>query len=141
MKHALMSIKPDFVDSIIEGRKTVEIRRRRPSLAPGHWLWIYSTMPRGRIEVVATIRSVTPGPPLDIWRQFGEMTGISSDEYQDYVNGSSCAVAISLTNVRKLSTSISLAKLRETACGFQPPQFFRWLEDDSPIASSCLEFL
>ena len=141
MRHALISIKPKYVESILSGSKTVEFRRRKVNFLPGQWLLVYTTKPRACLEMVAKVKAVTAGDPEYVWRHFGDRSGISPDEFYRYIAGSEQAVAIELVSVTALNPGISLESLRALAEGFHPPQFFRWLEPDSPIISLCRELL
>ncbi len=141
MRHALISIRPKYVESILVGKKTVEFRRRNVNLLPGQWLLVYTTKPRACLELVARVGAVTAGEPVEIWNQFGSMSGISAREYYRYVDGSKQAAAIELADITVLKSGLSLESLRALASGFHPPQFFRWLESDSPIISSCRKLL
>src|SRR6266851_9958504 len=56
-KDLLISIKPEYASAILEGRKTVELRRKFPEdVAFGSRLYIYSSSP---IQAVVGIASVT----------------------------------------------------------------------------------
>lgn len=48
MKSILMSIKPEWVDKILDKEKTIEVRKRFPKDYRG-WVYIYCTKSRGRV--------------------------------------------------------------------------------------------
>lgn len=45
-KAVLISIRPEWVEKIGEGKKTIEVRRTRPKLQPPFKCYIYCTLPR-----------------------------------------------------------------------------------------------
>ena len=51
MSDAIISIKPRHVDNILSGNKTVELRTRSINLPSGSRLWVYTTLPVGKVEM------------------------------------------------------------------------------------------
>jgi predicted transcriptional regulator len=52
---ALISIRPGYANAILDGTKTIELRRRVPELVSGTRLWIYATRPTAAVVGVAPI--------------------------------------------------------------------------------------
>lgn len=123
-----LSIHPEHVKSIVEGRKTVELRKRKPSIDPGARVVIYATMPKCEVVAVATIEAIHVGEPSKIWRDWGELAAVSRRLFNDYYDGAEKAVGIHLSNIAVLSMPISLQELRRHWDGFQPPQQYRYLD-------------
>lgn len=129
----LISIHPKHAQSILAGEKSVELRRR-PIRAPrGSRLWIYSTLPEGKIVGTATIDNVTAGTPEEIWEKFSTFSGVDAAEYNSYFDGSGQAFAISLEQVRKIASPLSLASIRAEVAAFHPPQFVKHLSNESQL--------
>jgi len=128
MNDALISIKPQFVRKILSGEKTVEVRSRAIALSPDTRLWIYSTLPVGRIEAVAIVDSVKTGAPQYIWNRFRAKIGISVSEFEEYVEESDQVSAIALVKARRVERPLTLAYLRIVVPGFHPPQFLKYLD-------------
>jgi len=133
MRDALISIKPMYVQKILDGIKSVEIRSRRVILLPGTRLWIYSTLPKGCLEAVAIVDSVEIDSPALIWQRYHEKIGISHSIFRSYINGSKSVSAIFLNYVRELNPSVSLDFLRSKIQGFHPPQFIIHIDKSNPI--------
>ena len=133
MSDALISIKPKYVQKILDGVKKVEIRSRRVNLFKGTRLWIYSTLPKGCLEAVAVVESVEINSPAIIWQRHWEKIGISNRSFRSYVNGSKSISAIFLNQVKELNPSISLDFLRSKIQGFQPPQFMKHIDRSNPM--------
>jgi len=133
MDNILISIKPKYAARIIEGKKRVEIRRRRMNVRKGDRLWIYSSCPLASIEAVAIVDSVVWGDPLEIWPCVSGLADISEETYSRYLAGSSSACAIYLGDVVRLTSPLSLKEIRRGNPGFHPPQFFQRIPDSSPL--------
>jgi predicted transcriptional regulator len=133
MENILISIRPAFVEKIISGRKRVEIRRRRINIDHGDRLWIYSSLPSARVEVVSLVKSVSYGSPSDLWPLVSDFADISAEAYRSYLAGSNVACAIYLGEVKELIKPVSLHDIRNYDPRFQPPQFFHRLPEDSVL--------
>lgn len=135
MNEIIISIKPNFVEKILCGEKTVELRTRRANLKPGTKMWIYSTLPRGEICAYASVDCVHTDTPKAIWRQYSDEIGITKDEFWDYVGERDAVSVIKMSKVDSVGSAITLKKIKEKLGAFNPPQFFMRLERNSPIQS------
>lgn len=123
----LLSLRPRFAELVLAGAKSVELRRVRPNVPPGAVALIYATSPICALVGAAVVVAVHVDDHDRIWRRYGEDTGITRVEYDAYFEGSTDAVAIALTAVRRLPHPIGLPQLRQGRAWFQPPQSFRYL--------------
>jgi len=133
MSNALISIKPKYVRMILCGEKSIEIRNRPVNLEPDTRLWIYSTLPKGCLEAVASVQLIKFDSPNMIWKHHQNKIGISRRAFLSYVNGSRKITAIFLKNASRLMPSLTLSDLRSEILGFHPPQFFKRIEASSPF--------
>ncbi len=125
----LLSIHPVYVEQILTGAKTVELRRTRPNVAPGQPVVIYATTPSAALVATCRIDRVEIDSPEAIWTSSGELTAVRREQFDSYFAGSSSAVALHLSEVTELSSTVSLEQLRES-CGFHPPQTWHfWTRD------------
>jgi len=131
--NALISIKPQYVDLIMKGKKKVEIRRKALNIPSNSVLWIYSTLPSGKIEVVAKVKYIEVESPEIIWGKFSKEIGISKETYDEYIQGCTTVSAIVLKSVKKINSKPDLKELQMIDRGFKPPQFFKYLNNESPI--------
>lgn len=136
MLDAMISIKPRHVENIIKGLKTVELRTKNINLPVGSKLWIYTTMPVGRVEVSAAIQFIETLSPSEIWDKYSKKICISKEEYLSYTKGREQVTAIGLTSVNSLCGSICLETLRNFEKDFQPPQFISKLYPERKIYSA-----
>jgi len=128
MKHApkpvLLSIKPEYVELIFSGAKTVELRRVVPrSVLPNSELIIYSTSPKQSIVGKAKIEKIEKMPVAKLWSEIKHCAGINRKSFFTYFGGKSYGYAIFLTKVTQFTHSYPLSSLRETL-KFSPPQSF-----------------
>lgn len=123
-----LSIHPEHVQAIVEGRKTVELRKRKPNIDPGYMVVIYATTPKCEVVAVATVVALQVEEPNAIWRNCGKLAAVSEQEFRDYYEGAEKAVGIHLSNIAVLKKPISLRELRQRWDGFQPPQQYRYLD-------------
>jgi len=127
-KALLLSVRPVFVEKLLAGTKTVELRRIRPRVETGQSVLIYGTSPRMALLAHATVHMIEVAEPPMLWERVREAAGLTWNEYRRYFRGTKQAVGIWLTDVIALDRQLSLYELRERWPWFQPPQSFRFLE-------------
>lgn len=135
MSDILISIRPNFVEKILGGEKTVELRTRRANLQPGTRMWIYSTLPQGEICAMAHVEFVYTDAPEIIWEQYSEEIGITEDEFWDYIGDRDSASVIKMASVDPVESGVTLQYIQKKLGTFSPPQFFMRLRNNSPIHS------
>jgi len=133
MTNAAISLKPQFLQRILDGSKTVELRRRRLYLAPNTQLWLYSTLPTGSFIAVASIGCIHHGTPQAVWKRYSQKTGLSRAEYYSYAEGATWVTAIELARVTQLVRAVPLSEIRTHSKRFQPPQCIVALEESDPV--------
>src|SRR5438105_13216860 len=114
-KPVLLSIKPEYVELIFSGAKTVELRRVVPrSVLPNCELIIYSTSPKQSIVGKAKIERIEKMPVAKLWSEIKHSAGINRKSFFAYFDGKSHGYAICLTKVKQFSPSYPVSGLRET---------------------------
>jgi predicted transcriptional regulator len=125
-RDVIFSIKPKYVDQIMAGVKTVELRRRFTNEAHiGAWAFIYSSTPTKAMVGYATIADVRRLPIEEIWRQYAYETGISHSELAAYFRGLTHGYVIALRDPQRFKTSATMQYLRERF-GFRAPQSYQY---------------
>jgi predicted transcriptional regulator len=125
--HAVISIHPEHVTDIVDRVKTVEVRTRNALLESGACLWIYATLPAGKISAAAEVVNTCRLSPSAAWDKFRGRMGLSRSVYRSYVNGSALVTVIRLGVITVLPEPLSLRSIRAAQADFQPPQFLRRL--------------
>jgi len=129
-RDVVLSIRPQYSEKILDGRKTVELRRRFPVSVPaGAIAYIYSTSPVRAIVGCAEISEVVKLPVEKIWRAYHAYASIERIDFESYFAGVEEGVALEFANVRPLSRVLDLAELRERF-GFEPPQSFLYVKPE-----------
>lgn len=119
---AIISIHPRYANAILDGAKTVELRRRIPTVSIGTRLWIYATRPVGAVIGMATVERIVRGQPEDIWSEFGDQAGIDRVNFDAYFDGAEEAIVLILANARRSAEYVEIEQLRLLREGFHPPQ-------------------
>jgi predicted transcriptional regulator len=120
----VLSIRPHYTSKIMEGKKTVELRRRFPLTAhPGTIAYIYSTSPVRAMVGSAEITDVIKLPIAQIWKKYGKSASIERSDFDTYFDGLHEGFALRFINARPFPRPLELSELRERF-GFAPPQSF-----------------
>lgn len=129
-RKVLVSIRPEYASKIMDGEKTVELRRRFPeATAVGATILIYSSSPVQAIVGFATIKDVLRLPVKTIWRDHGAAACIGKADFDAYFSGLTEGYAIILKDVKSLSNQLKATDLQEEF-GFVAPQSFRYVDSE-----------
>ena len=126
----LVSIRPIYASKILDGRKTVELRRKFPDVAVnGTTALFYSSSPVCAIVGCARIHQVLRLPVSRIWKEHGAAACISKREFDAYFSGLQLAYVIFFESVRSLKKHLKATDLQEQF-GIVPPQSYRYLSGE-----------
>ncbi|HEY1903541.1 MAG TPA: hypothetical protein VGG56_13990 [Terracidiphilus sp.] len=126
----LISLAPAYTRAILEGTKTVELRRRKVHAKIGTRIWLYSKVPTARVEGTALIERFQEGDIKGLWAEFSSEVGVSKTEFEAYFRGCNTGYAIVLTGACAVTPAPDLKAIRQKLAGFHPPQFFKRLEPE-----------
>lgn len=126
----LLSIKPKYSRAIFQGKKNYEFRKSifRQKVKT---VYVYSSLPDGKVIGLFDIGEVIEGSPVEIWNKVGNQGAISKKDFFDYFGDSPRAYAIEIINPieYKPHKIISMS---------QVPQSFRYLLDINKISKTIL---
>jgi predicted transcriptional regulator len=123
MRPFVLSIRPTYVERILAGDKTIELRRRFPSLqAPGIAL-IYATAPIQAIVAYVEVSLVETFRLATLWRRRGRDAAVTREEFDAYFQGTETGCALVLRDVVSLPSPIHL-KVLANRFEFSPPQSY-----------------
>jgi predicted transcriptional regulator/DNA-binding XRE family transcriptional regulator len=123
-RDVVLSIRPKYTDRIMEGKKTVELRRRFPLSAPrGTMAYIYSTSPVRAMVGRAEIADIIKLPVADIWRRYRKSAYITKSDFESYFSGLKEGFVLEFANAQLFPRQLELSELRDRF-GFEPPQSF-----------------
>ncbi|MDD4484964.1 MAG: ASCH domain-containing protein [Methanoregula sp.] len=121
----LLSIKPRYVKSIIDGEKRYEFRKsvfKHPDISR---VYIYASSPVKKIVGSFEVGKILEDRPVDLWENVKEHAGIDDRDFFSYFAGKSWAFAIEIRDLREFSEPIDP---RETRPGFVPPQSYCYVD-------------
>jgi predicted transcriptional regulator len=123
-----LSVRPRYAERILEGTKTVELRRVRPTASQGQRVLIYSSSPTMAVLATTTVERIDWGSVDEVWRRVRRSAGLSRHDYLDYFRGAERASAIWLGSVMAFETPVALRELRERWPWFRPPQSYCFVQ-------------
>lgn len=119
----LMSIHPKYADALLDGTKTVELRKSLLADDVSH-IVIYATAPVQRVVGWVEAVRVEHDSPTAIWKRHRSRTGLRERDFRKYYRGHPRAVAIHVDSPRRLRSPLELSAVDT---GLTPPQSWRYL--------------
>lgn len=109
MKALLLSIKPEYVEKILQGTKKFEYRKRLAK-EDVSVIYIYSTAPS--MKVVASVQVIgrLSASPTALWEKTKKTSGISREKYREYFRGCKIAYAYKLGAVNVFEKAKTLSE-------------------------------
>lgn len=129
----LMSLRPEFAELILQGRKTIELRRKFSKKYEGATIVFYITHPVKQFMFTAKITQVDHSQKKRIWNTYQQECGISEAAFDQYFTGTDHGYAIHLSNVKPIPNQLVLEHARKVYPQLRPPQSFQMLEPTSPL--------
>lgn len=125
-KYLFLSVKQEYAERILEGTKTIELRKSKPNVSPGDYVILYCTSPIKAIVGLATIQDVIVHSPQMMWQLYSKVLGIGKVDFLNYYGASERAVGIKLGEVVRLSNKIDLNTIKKQLPAFTPPQTYKY---------------
>jgi predicted transcriptional regulator len=129
-----LSLRPVYAEMLLDGRKTVELRRVKPAAKSGSVVLLYASSPTKTLVGRAEVEKIDMDSLDEIWRLYGDRTGLTRPEFDAYFTGVEQAVAITLKRIHRLEQPRPLEDLRRRLSGFRPPQSYRYLKGQEVAA-------
>ena len=121
----LLSIKPNYVKSILEGEKRYEFRKAIFKNRDINRIFIYSSAPVKRIVALFEISRILEDHPAVLWDQVRDHAGINEKEFFSFFAGRERGYAIRIGKLREFDTPIDPL---EEISGFVPPQSYCYVD-------------
>jgi predicted transcriptional regulator len=121
-----LSIKPRFARAILEGRKTVEVRRKFPTVTAGTVVVLYSSSPERAILGTVRLKQAIRLHPSKVWRTYADHIDIEEDALAEYLAGADSSTVLEVEDPETWTRPVTLTALRKLL-GVEPPQSFRYL--------------
>jgi predicted transcriptional regulator len=132
----LLSIKPEFVREIFQGRKKFEYRK---NVFTKHvtQVVVYSTKPEGMIVGEFSVKKILSDTPEKLWKKTSLVSGISKEFFDQYFEGRDKGYALQIENPVLYKEPINPF---DVFTSFVAPQSFKYIEEDD-IEESVLSFV
>jgi len=124
MSKILLSIKPEYVEKILDGRKKFEFRKRI-SKYEVETIIVYSTSPAMKVLAEVKVEGILAFSPTKLWKKTKMSAGISREKYRAYFKGCKVAYAFKLGEVVVCSPPKTLQDYGVAT----PPQSFVYIID------------
>lgn len=122
MCQMLLSINPEFVTSILQGKKLYEYRKFRCRNDVDK-IVIYATAPQKQVVGEAEIANIIEDDLLTVWHQTKKYSGITYSFFRKYYKGKKIAVAYQLKNLIIYDKPLTLEDIG-VSCA---PQSYRYI--------------
>lgn len=108
MKSLLLSIKPRFANEIYAHRKLIELRKRQPNVPNGTPVYMYETLPIGKITGLFTYKGCIVEQKERFWEQYGNLTCVTKEEFFEYYKDYAFVYGWKIDNAMKFERGITL---------------------------------
>lgn len=123
---AVIAMYPEYATAMLHGRKTVEVRRRVPSLCSGTRLWLYATRPSSHIVGWVTVEMRIRASVDELWERFHGGVLVDRSTFDSYFSGLTHGFALSISSPVEIDP-IPLAELSKVRERFHPPRVLTFL--------------
>ena len=123
----VLSVQPRFAEAIVDGLKTIEVRRRRPNVQPGTLGFVYSSSPIQAVVGSFRVDKIFSGTPEELWLVAQREAYLSRQDFEGYFAGVDIGHGIVVSCGQRLAKPIELSHLRDIWPGFTPPRSFGYL--------------
>lgn len=129
-RDVIFSIRPVHAEKILDGSKTVELRRRfTGGVRSGTLALIYSTSPTCALTGSARIEEVQLLAVPELWEKHRAAACLEKKDFENYFSGLDNGYAIVLNSAKPLARPVKLPELRQRF-GFEPPQSYQYIRPD-----------
>ncbi len=136
MVDVLLSIKPQYVKLILDGKKKWEFRRKIWKKQVD-WVYIYASAPVKKVVARFKVKSIIHCDAFNVyynfmslWDDTKESAGITYKEFENYFIFANKGYAVQITDLKVFKTPYDPYKANPN---FKPPQNFQYLGNLDPL--------
>lgn len=107
----LISIKPEYVNEILSGRKKYEYRKVKAKKDNVDKMIVYATAPIMKVVAEIEILNILEDSPDSVWECTKKYSGISKSFYDKYYENRNIAIAYQLGKIKKYDKPKELSEL------------------------------
>lgn len=119
---AILSIKPEFVEKIFEGKKKYEFRRTIFKKFQVNKIVIYASSPISRVVGEFDVSDIYLDDINNLWDRTKDYSGVEKDYFLKYFSNKKIGFAICIKSFKKYDKPFCISEL-----GKKPPQSFIYL--------------
>ncbi len=123
--NVLLSIKPKYVEKILDGEKRYEFRKtsfKNPEEVEK--IYIYSTSPEKKIVGYFVLDEIIEDEPENLWERCKTHSGVEKEEFFEYYRGKEKGVAMKINRIEDFKEPIDPY---ENLSDFVAPQSFYYV--------------
>ncbi|QQS44437.1 hypothetical protein IPM65_02455 [Candidatus Roizmanbacteria bacterium] len=125
--NVLLSIKPKYVDKIVQSIKKYEFRKIIFKNKSPWRVYIYCSSPVKKIVGYFTIETIIEDHPYNLWETCKDHSGISKEDFFTYFEDREKGYAIKIDKIDIFKNPV---EPNEYFDNFIPPQSYKYLEVD-----------
>ncbi|PKP59871.1 MAG: hypothetical protein CVT88_04400 [Candidatus Altiarchaeales archaeon HGW-Altiarchaeales-1] len=110
MQIGLISVKPEYVEKILNGSKKVELKKFPLKKGVKNVL-VYATRPTKKIVCILHIEEVIEDTSKNLWSKFGNISGVKKKEFFEYFKGCKKCFAFKIKDAEKFPEPIDPYKI------------------------------
>lgn len=122
----LLSIKPQYVDKIFNGKKKYEYRRSLFKRDDVDTVIVYATKPVGKVMGEFKIDRIIKEDPHELWKQTKKYSGILKKDYMEYFKERDKAFAIGIKSIQLYEKPLELKDINPNIK--YAPQSFMYID-------------
>lgn len=126
-KFLFISVKPDYAFKIINGQKSIELRKSRPNVKKGDYVIIYATVPIKTVIGFGKIENIIETSPSKMWEDNSTKLGIDKVSFDRYYADFNKSIGIEISSICKFEIGFSLDMIKKTNPSFSPPQTYKYI--------------
>lgn len=131
--NVLLSIKPKYVNSIIEGNKKYEFRKQIFTKKTAvKLIFIYASAPVKKIIGFFTIDKIIEDHPNKLWQNLSQSSGMDKEDFFDYFKDRDLGYAIKIKKFHPFLEPLDPTKIIQN---FKPPQSFYYIHNMGDLES------
>ena len=129
----LMSLKPEYAELMLKGKKTIEFRRKFSKKYTGSTILFYISHPVKQFMFTVRINKVEHAKKERLWNLFQEEGGISEIIFDKYFAGTDSGYAIGVSDLKSIPNQLVLDQAKKVCPQIRPPQSFQKIDAESPL--------
>ena len=106
-----MSIKAEYAEKILSGRKKVEIRKNFSKKWKASKITIYASSPERSLVGEVLIKELVFDSPENIWEKFSDQIGCTKEDFDRYTTSKNKVYAIVLQDAFTYSKRVSIREI------------------------------